>query len=245
MGNLLSYRGHLGEALEMYRPMLQLARALGVPRSEAIGLVNMAGMLLRLGDLGNAAAAGERCLSMARELGQRRVEGYALHTLGTIASAMDRPDEAERHLQEALALRRETWYVSGIASTLALQGQLHLQESPDTARKELEEAAELARSLASPGVTIATRCALARIGVVEFEEAAALLASDGGRIPLDEQRRAHMTLWEGGGERTHLESAHTLLQYELLHAPTEHHEAMVSSVPINRRIVRAWAGLPS
>ena len=54
----------------------------------------------------------------SRSVGQRRPESYALHRLGAVAEQLGEQEEAGRQYVDALALRREIQYPSGIADTL-------------------------------------------------------------------------------------------------------------------------------
>jgi serine/threonine protein kinase/tetratricopeptide (TPR) repeat protein len=244
MSNLRGARGQLKACLDLHGPALQLAREIGARRSEAICLVNLAGKLVRLGALERGVEAGEESLAISRQIGAKRVEGYALQTLGVLADVMGNAEEAERLFHQAIELRREIGYRRGVGSALGSLGALHADLGRlDEAREELTQAETIAREMDSPTNALIGACLLASIGAGDPVAAGAELEASGARMRLEDRLEAHRLLWKATGAREHLEAAHTLLMYEVEHAPQEHHESMLTSVPANAEIVAGHAAL--
>jgi serine/threonine protein kinase/tetratricopeptide (TPR) repeat protein len=219
----LQYLGRYAEAHE------QFDAALASGWNEGIARVNLGRLEAAMGN----PLAGREQLQMSRELsrsvGQRRPESYALHRLGAVTEQLGETEEAERWYEEALALRREIQYPSGIADTQVALGRL--RES----RELLEEAVQIACEIdrVDPRVL-----GLVYLGDVPAAEDA--LRTYGDRMRMLDRTKAHFELWKQTAKPEHLEEAHRLHEYILEHAPEEARGSMIENVPLHREITEAW-----
>jgi tetratricopeptide (TPR) repeat protein len=81
--------------------------------------------------------------------------GAADRTLGALATVMERWDDAERHLQNALALNRRLGSPTWIAHTLYEHARLarrRYPEDPDAGRERASEALDIARTIGLCGL---------------------------------------------------------------------------------------------
>ena len=134
LGAVAHYRGEIADARERYAECLALWRELGDRHGETDMLLNL--LLLLSPDPDQADAArnyGEECLSLARRLGARQVEAFALSGLGSLETARGRPLEAIRQHEQSLKIFRELDDQSGIGRELANLG-LALIDRSETAR---------------------------------------------------------------------------------------------------------------
>ncbi len=97
-----------------------------------------------------AEACGLRAEQLAREIGWRSGEAYAMLNLGGLYAIAGRYDEAFEHLHEAIEISREIAHREWLASSLAMLGCL-LQDilALDQAADMLEESTELVRETGS------------------------------------------------------------------------------------------------
>ena len=90
-------------------------------------------------------------LAIAREIGDRHLEGNALLHSGEAAEQQGHIEAAERLYEGALGLRREINHLKGIAEVLVALGRLLVRDGRwmDAAHR-LEEASQLAERILAP-----------------------------------------------------------------------------------------------
>jgi len=149
-----------------------------------------------LGDYAEARACFEQAYSIAREVGDRGVEGLWIGGLGTVAFRLGDFGEARARFGEALRLAREIgdrrfdgWWISGLGD-VALNAGDHAE-----ARARFDEALGIARELGRKDVPLLASCAglLARLG--QCPSAARLL---GAVEDLTTRAGRRRTAWEQG-----------------------------------------------
>jgi len=104
-----------------------------------------------LRDAGRSAEARvhfKKALALNRELGDRRAEGKALNSLGSLHSSQGRMDEAKADYDGALAIHREVGNRSGEGYVLGNLGSLHLSRGQgDEAKAHYEAALAVSREV--------------------------------------------------------------------------------------------------
>jgi predicted ATPase len=162
MGDQDAARPHLEESLAV-------SRLTGDRQGEARALGGLAVVAMGQMRLDDALAMAGQAMTMYGALGQRRGVGMALHNLGTIESALGRPDHGRARFEAALALFREigdvlteTLCLTGLGTALVRGGDL------EGARRRLSECCELVERLELP-----------REGFNALEAVAELLCADG------------------------------------------------------------------
>ena len=180
----------------------------------------------------------ERNLAIAREVGDRRSEGYALSGLGAVAHEQDEGGETLDLAGQALSLRQEIGHADGVTDSLIQQGEIHWRAGrSDEARKSLDEAVDLLRDQpCNPerAHALALFACLSDGDPTPAEEALHE-AGDGGNTP-----ETRYYLWRATGKHEHLAEAKRLLDYRIEHAPEEYRESMLKNVRLNREIMEAW-----
>jgi tetratricopeptide (TPR) repeat protein len=113
LGDHEAARRRLEESLAYWRAQAEPG---GVPPAVLAGLGVVAMYQSRFED---ALALGEESLALYRERGMSRGVAMALHNLGTIESALERPDHGRVRFEEALTLLRETgdWTTEALCLT--------------------------------------------------------------------------------------------------------------------------------
>jgi hypothetical protein len=150
-------------------------------------------------------------------------------------------DDAERLLEEAVALQRESGHRRGLAySLLALGRLLSARGRPDPAREALESSRVLARmmGLAGPQALAAVHLSLLPGG--EPSDAKATVATHEERLAVTERLEARFLLWKGTRERAHLEEAHRLLLVLRDATPKNLRDTMFQGSPLRRDVLAAW-----
>jgi tetratricopeptide (TPR) repeat protein len=201
---------------------------------EVITGVNLGAITRELGDAGRARRYLEDGRRLAREVGDRRNEGYALHRLGDLTAQEGDVGEAARLYRDALEVRREIHYRSGEAETLAASGRL----KEDAAI--LEEALALGREIHLPGVIAQAAASLALLPGGNADGAVETYREFEPRLRHRDKMEVSFLLFELAEDETHLDEAHRLLQYLVEHAPAEYRETMIAEVPLHRDIAAAW-----
>lgn len=102
LGRLYDAMNHPAQALDCYRPLLELTQSVGYRSGEASVLEDMGYALLQDGDWAAAAEAFERAAGVWRELGQHAEAASSLAGLAWAHGAQDRPEEARRYVSEVL-----------------------------------------------------------------------------------------------------------------------------------------------
>jgi tetratricopeptide (TPR) repeat protein len=105
-----------------------------------ITLCNIGLAALAQDDAARAEDSYQRALAIAREIGERWIESYALTGLGITLSFMDRLDEAAAHLERAITLRSELDQAALLMESRAALARVALTRGDlDGARIQVEE----------------------------------------------------------------------------------------------------------
>jgi tetratricopeptide (TPR) repeat protein len=101
------------------------------------------------GDLAQAQRDIEAALAVARDIGDVRLESFALCNLGLVALAQQQWAAARTHFEAALDLARRVQERSAEGQFLGYLGLLHARQREfESARRRLEEGATLLREVA-------------------------------------------------------------------------------------------------
>jgi serine/threonine protein kinase/tetratricopeptide (TPR) repeat protein len=244
LGNVVDQLGHWKAALALHQRNLALAREIDYGRGEAIALGNLGLLYIALGDSARAREELTTLRTLCIAIRARALEGYALHGLGLVEEQEGAAGAAEDLYLQALDLRREIGYRSGIAETLVALGGMFagLGRTPE-AQARLSEALAIAHEIgvAVPMVLAAAQLALLPHGeprmATEIFAAKEILLG-----PRDKMHVRHL-LWRVTGDRLHLSEAHRLLTELRHHAPAAYRETMSKRVPLYREIGADWRGL--
>jgi tetratricopeptide (TPR) repeat protein len=233
IGDILEFLGRLSDSQEMSRRCLALARERGYRIWECLATLNLAHVDLTLGRAGRAGDSLEGALTLAREIGDRRLESYALAFLAQIETA--------HRFEDAIAIRREIEYRPGLADDLVESGK-HEAARGDAgvATAHLDEALALGRELSLPAVILTAAAHRALLPGGSVDEALSALADHGEHTGLAQRMDARFALWKATGDPAHLEEAHQLLTYLRDNAPEEDRESMIENVPLHSEIWRTW-----
>ncbi|MHC4407681.1 MAG: serine/threonine-protein kinase [Planctomycetota bacterium] len=229
-GLCFQYLGHYAEALDCYE---QGVHAEVDTAGRPIALLNVGRIQAALGDPETARTTIEGARAELHAMGLRRPESYAIHRLGDVAAQMGQTEEAEHLYEQALSLRREIAYPSGVAETLLAQGRL-LQKQGKDANAVLKEAQGVAREIDRPDEFVLSAVYLG--GGVAAEAA---LKSHGPRMRVVDRMEAHFELWRATKKPEHLAEAQRLHKLLLEHAPEESRAAMLENTPLHREIEAA------
>ena len=197
-----------------------------------------------LGHLGREAEAREhleRHRILAREMGDRRGEAFALHNTGTLDAARDEVDVAAKQYEGALAIRRDLGEKAPLAMTLSYFGELEAARGdPQAAARLIDEARTLAADTGDPETMLIAEVHRARLPGASPAAALALLDEIDEEIGHAEAIEIRFRLWELTMDRPHLVEAHRLLDHLRAHAPEQDRDSMVENVPLHRALMLAW-----
>jgi ATP/maltotriose-dependent transcriptional regulator MalT len=148
LGWYLFNRGDEAAAASAYREALRLIPA-DPPSAERASVLVEAGRLSMFwAHYGRARGAAEEAIELARTVGARAEEGYALKTLGLVAAYEGDFDRGIRYVRQALSIAKEAQDTSAIASgyidlshLLAVAGRL--KEATEVAQEGCEAASRL------------------------------------------------------------------------------------------------------
>jgi diguanylate cyclase (GGDEF)-like protein len=133
--------GDTAQAESIYQRALLAQRSAGLTREETVTLYNLGRAAENLRQWSKARTAYETSLSLARGLGYRRAEGYALRGLAAVSVAESRPTDALAALREARALLNEVPDARLAAQVALVEGTtFRLLRRPAESRAALERA---------------------------------------------------------------------------------------------------------
>ncbi|HZT42937.1 MAG TPA: tetratricopeptide repeat protein [Chthonomonadaceae bacterium] len=133
-GDYIQARAYLEQALE-------INRAIGNQKGEAINLGNLGNVASYQGDYARAQAYYEQFLVISRERGQRAWEARILTNLGNLALHQESYETARSHYDQALTINREISNRAEEASTLGNLGEAaYYQQDYPLARAYYEQA---------------------------------------------------------------------------------------------------------
>lgn len=128
------------------------------------------------GEPARALASAARAVRLAREAGERRLEAEALARFGQLQLDVDRADEAEAQLREALRVAEEIEDRRGQALARTFLGILLWENDDPAAAAMLERAAALSDEMGLNRVTALVSGVRARIALIQARDHAAALA---------------------------------------------------------------------
>ncbi|MCU0724766.1 MAG: protein kinase [Planctomycetes bacterium] len=240
LGNLAHidhHGGRSGDALAGFLRSLSIYREIGECLGETVALLNVARIRLDLGDLEGAARDVEECLALSRESGSGYAEGHALLLASEVAAAQGDLVRAVEAAEECLALRRRMDQAEGVAATLVLLSDYRAESGDIPAAVAcLREALLSARRVDSADLIAHALAGLAALGEADPAEALAALPAAEPRFSVADRLRFHFDLWRATGDGGHLAEAKRLLELLRDLAPPEHREALVSRLPLHRRV---------
>ncbi len=163
---------------------LRELRDVAVPHLGVLGYAHLvrARLLRSAGRPARALGAARRAVRLARRSGERRFEVEARARLGMLLLDLDRADEAEAHLRDALYSSREIEDRRGQTLATLLLGILLWEADEPTAGAEIERGTHLAREIGfyraeAVGLAILARIHRAR-GDLDRADRASLRASE-------------------------------------------------------------------
>lgn len=131
LASAIFYQGKLAKAEALLEESLALCRQVGYKRGMALALVTKGLVVLVRGEQATARALLEEGLALARRGGWRHGIVWGLYGLGWVASFEQDHGRAHSLFEEGLLLCKElgnktfaAFYLEGLASTVAMQGQL-------------------------------------------------------------------------------------------------------------------------
>jgi tetratricopeptide (TPR) repeat protein len=133
--------------LELCHRASELAGRVAEPALEAEALFWLGiGYQVVRGDHETSRPYFEESYRLAKELGSRRLQSYAVRHLGFVFDADGHRDRAWDAFEESVRLRREEGFLPGVAAGLLTLGETAIEQGdPERARPLLEEARELAQ----------------------------------------------------------------------------------------------------
>lgn len=174
-------------------------------RSLAHELYQQAQLMAGRGDLGNARAALNECLSLYEKAGNQQGIGGALYQLAIIESAQGNPSEARRLLQRSLAILESLGDQLGLSASLYQLAMIEAaQGNTIEARKLWEKSVSLEEAIGNVAGAATTRCMLAQLEAMDgqFEKAISLARS---AVQVFE-KLGHTTTEQARGILRHIES---------------------------------------
>ena len=157
--------GDLARARELFEQTLVIKRQLGEPQSIAIGLANLADVLLKAGQWEAASRALGEAGELAEAVGNPQLIGTLRCNQGNLAAQRRRWDQAAAHYQAAIAAHQDAGHphdaveaMIGLARSLARLGR------GEEAVRQLRAAEAVAEGIGSPQRQAEVRAALADLG---------------------------------------------------------------------------------
>jgi len=186
-------------------------------------------------------------LTVAREIGDRYNEAFALGWLADLSAEEGDAATSEHRYAEAIALRREIGHRSGEAETLVARGAHFARQGLETqARADLGAAQAIARELSLRGTELLATAHLATLAGGDVDAALAALPANEPHAEMQEAVEARFLLWQATRDPAHLAEAKRLLDFIVEHAPLDCHQTMLANVRLHREIAAAAReqGLP-
>ena len=137
VGHCLYYVNRLEESVNQIRLSLDEARRIGQAQSEIFALESLGFLLAGTGDYATAETAILSGIPLARAAGARRYLAMMLCALAQVRLAEGLRDEARAHLDEALALARQTGMA--FAGPMILSGIAGAERDPALVKLALEQ----------------------------------------------------------------------------------------------------------
>jgi tetratricopeptide (TPR) repeat protein len=162
---------HVNGALDILRADREHAR----PGIFGTAYLQRARIYRSSGEPGRALASAARAVRLARAAGERRLEAEALARFGQLLLDVDRIQESEAQLREALRVALEIQDRRGQALARTFLGILLWENDDPTAAPMLEQAAELADEMGLNRITALVSGVRARMALLQARDHAAAL----------------------------------------------------------------------
>jgi tetratricopeptide (TPR) repeat protein len=175
---LAAARGDLSERRRAYSDAIERYREVGDLRRRATSEGNLADTLNRIGAYDEARVALEQSLALARRVGLRVMEGYALANLGYALSMTGRIDEALAAFADGERIAVDTNQPRLTIAIRVYRARAALMTSPsDDAVRDAESAADEARRNGMTGQCVSALAMAARARLETGDPALALALS--------------------------------------------------------------------
>jgi ATP/maltotriose-dependent transcriptional regulator MalT len=170
-------RAHYAEGRRWLETALEMGSTL--PARDRLPLLSGAGtMAWRQSDFARAIPRHEEALILARELGDREAEAFAINNLGVQAAELGKTDEARERYETCLMIAREVGEPRMVIYVLHNLAQVQrVQRETVAAKRNMEEALALAREHAMNWIVpyILDGLGLTAADLGEYDRAIALL----------------------------------------------------------------------
>jgi DNA-binding CsgD family transcriptional regulator len=159
--------GELTRARELFEQALVIKRQLGEQRSLAIGLANLADLLIRIGQWEPARQALAEAAELAEGIGNPQLIGTLRCSQGNLAVRERDWAKAAGHFQAAAAAHRDAGHPHDtVEDMIGLGRAWHQMGRTADALRQLRAAEALAAEIANPQRLAEVRAALAEAGEV-------------------------------------------------------------------------------
>jgi eukaryotic-like serine/threonine-protein kinase len=169
LGETNTYMGQYDRALSYYLRALELCRDSGDKREAAVQSSSIGTLFLYQGRLGAAVSSKQDALKIFRELGDRSF--FMVEILSTYAEALiqaGRSEEAQKSLDEAMALARQLKNDAFVSQITNLQGDAAFyRRDYQSARDLYQRSLQIASRAGDRGKMLDSRFDLARLDVNE------------------------------------------------------------------------------
>jgi tetratricopeptide (TPR) repeat protein len=143
VGHCLYYANRIGESIAQIRQSVEAARRIGQVQTEIFAQESLALLTVTVGDFSGAESALTHGIPLARRANSRRYLSVMLYLLAMVRFAHGLEQEAREHLDEALALARQTGMAFGGPLIWSAVG--HVARSEAEAKSALEQAEAVLR----------------------------------------------------------------------------------------------------
>jgi tetratricopeptide (TPR) repeat protein len=135
----------------LYEQSLALEEQLGDQNGKSTTLHQMAGVLVRRGELEKAMGLYEQSLAVEEQLGDQKGKSATLHAMANVHMARDEWEKAERCLSDALAISRRLGDRQEIAFNTVKMGQVaQAHGDPQKALAAYQEGLQIFQQLGMP-----------------------------------------------------------------------------------------------
>jgi tetratricopeptide (TPR) repeat protein len=243
LGNLASIAiddGRPAEGMRLLESIGRTHRELVNSYGEAITLLTRGCADTLIGRSESAIRDLDEALKICEAIGLRRWEARVRAARSRLHDAVGRLDEALADAGSALRYWSETGVAREEAEAFVDIGGIEARKGDvPAARRCLDRAGDLSRTMNAPG--LALRLAVARAAILNEDPALAvsLLADGEPRLSHSDRMGVRFLLWCATGDRDHLLAAKRLLIDMVEHSPEDCRESMLANVRLHREIAAA------
>jgi predicted ATPase/Tfp pilus assembly protein PilF len=175
LGAMAEYQSDFGAAERCLKESIELERELNNLRGVAVGLNNLATILVQQGRYLDARTLFQESVTVKRELGDERGIGLTLSNVAIVASKLDDLEEAATRHEEALTILRETGPANAVANSISNLAEVRLlQGDAATARALVDEALAIRDQLGEKAGTADSLIVHGRVALAEGDPASAI-----------------------------------------------------------------------